>query len=83
VNIGPLAIAVAADFMDYDSGIFDGCDYDGNIDLDHLVLITGYGVENGKKFWNVRNSWGGRWGEKGYIRLVWEDTTKCGTDSTP
>lgn len=50
--------------MFYDSGIFDGCDYDGNIDLDHAVMMTGYGVDNrGRKFWMIRNSWGGSWGE--------------------
>ena len=65
------------------SGIYDGCDYDDNLDLDHLVLITGYGVENGTKFWNVRNSWSKWWGEKGYIRLLWEDKVKCGMDKTP
>ena len=84
VNTGPLAISVAAEpWMMYDSGIFDGCSYSKNIDMDHLVLLTGYGVDKGKKFWNVRNSWNGRWGEKGYIRLLWEDTLKCGTDKTP
>ena len=52
--------------------------------MDHAVLLTGWGSDsNGKKYWNVRNSWGGRWGEKGYIRLLWEDTLECGTDSTP
>ncbi len=86
VNIGPLSISVAAEpWMMYDSGVFTGCGYSGNIDMDHAVLLTGYGSDSrsGKKFWNVRNSWGGTWGEKGYIRLVWEDTLKCGTDSTP
>ena len=65
VTWGPLSVSVAADFMFYDSGVFDGCDYGGNIDIDHAVMMTGYGTDaaTGKKFWNIRNSWGGSWGE--------------------
>ncbi|XP_047965661.1 zingipain-2-like [Salvia hispanica] len=50
----------------YQSGILTGeC---GN-NLDHVVTIVGYGVENGVEFWLVKNSWGSEWGENGYVRV--------------
>jgi cathepsin C len=42
--------------------------------VDHSVLITGWGEEDGEKYWKVLNSWGTRWGEDGYFRI------KRGTD---
>ena len=36
---GPLAIAAdASSWHSYGGGIFDGCDYDANIDLDHAIV---------------------------------------------
>jgi C1A family cysteine protease len=38
-------------------------------DVDHAIQLVGYGTEGTKDYWLVRNSWGGSWGEQGYIRI--------------
>jgi len=49
-------MAVTDEFENYTGGIF--VDQTGAKSLDHDISIVGYGVENGIKFWKVRNSWG-------------------------
>ena len=45
-NIGPLAIAVdASTWHNYESGVFNGCSYTENIDVNHVVVLVGYGTD--------------------------------------
>merc|ERR1712203_385773 len=71
-EVGPLAVAVyASGWGGYSGGVYDGCSYDSNIALNHAVQLVGYGTDESLgDYWIVRNSWGSRWGEDGYIRLA-------------
>jgi len=63
--------ALPSVWKDYKSGIIimgANCP-----DLDstnnHVVLVVGYGTDNGTDYWKVKNSWGADWGEEGYVRI--------------
>jgi C1A family cysteine protease len=63
----PVYVQVTNSFRQYGSGIFNGvC---GSA-INHAVTAVGYGVENGKTYFIIRNSWGTGWGEAGYIRIL-------------
>jgi cathepsin X len=67
---GPIACGVAVpDAMEnYTSGVFH--DKTGDKNIVHDISVVGYGVDNGVKYWTVRNSWGTHYGEDGFIRVV-------------
>ncbi|CAG9566499.1 unnamed protein product [Danaus chrysippus] len=68
-NIGPLSIGIAAaPISSYTGGIvIEDCH--SSFQVNHAVLLVGYGKENGVEYWIVKNSWGQNWGEKGYFRM--------------
>ncbi|XP_072316113.1 cathepsin S-like [Eucyclogobius newberryi] len=77
--IGPIAIVIdASDIFNYKSGVYynPSCGHKTN----HAVLLVGYGTDDttGLDYWLVKNSWGKRWGEKGYIRMARNKDQMCG-----
>ncbi|KAL4453930.1 hypothetical protein ABPG74_003813 [Tetrahymena malaccensis] len=84
-TIGPLAVAVdGAKWHSYKSGVYNGCDYSQNIDVNHVVVLEGYGTDPELgDYWLIRNSWGTSFGENGYIRLARESKVTCGIDYSP
>ena len=67
---GPIAcgIAVPADLEKYTGGIYE--DKTGDQNIVHDISIVGFGVQDGKKYWTVRNSWGTHFGEDGFVRVI-------------
>ena len=67
---GPIAcgIAVPDALENYTSGIFH--DETGDTDIVHDISVIGFGVENGTKYWTVRNSWGTHFGESGLFKVI-------------
>ena len=88
VSQQPVSVAIQADkivFQSYSSGVITGDACGTN--LNHGVLIVGYGTENGVDYWLVKNSWGDSWGDNGYVKIGRNDTVNnlgvCGIASTP
>lgn len=88
VSIQPVSVAIEADsvyFQSYKSGVITG-DVCGT-NLDHGVLVVGYGTENGVDYWLVKNSWSSSWGDQGYVKIERSDSTNspgvCGIAMQP
>eukprot|EP00483_Globobulimina_turgida_P000685 UN00685 len=69
VAAGCVSVAIEADqtaFQHYSSGVLTGtC----GTNLDHGVLVVGYGTSGSNDYWKVKNSWGASWGDQGYIDI--------------
>ena len=79
---GPLAVSlwVNGTWRSYESGLYtheqgeEDCSVDHTIS--HCVTVVGWGtwenpedVSEKRQYWIVKNSWGGSWGENGYINM--------------
>ncbi|XP_032902576.1 cathepsin L1-like [Amblyraja radiata] len=80
---GPISAGIDAEhrsFMLYKAGIFyePHC---STVNLDHGILVVGYGMENQKPYWIVKNSWGPSWGNEGYVHMTKDMDNNCGIAS--
>jgi len=46
-------------------------------DVNHAVLVTGFGFEGETPFWNAKNSWGAAWRNAGYFKII-RGRSMCG-----
>jgi len=68
---GPIACMVDSSFIEngnYVPGTMV-TDVGKKWNFDHEIAIVGWGVEDNKEYWIVRNSWGTFWGDDGFFRV--------------
>jgi C1A family cysteine protease len=78
LNNGPVSVAIQASgimFQFYRTGVIKRMCGDK---LDHGVLAVGYDSTKGTEAFIVKNSWGGVWGDKGYVRISTDEKANNG-----
>lgn len=77
-TIGPISVCidVIESFYSYAGGVYQESQC-SSTHVNHAVLIVGYGTENGNDYWLVKNSWGTRWGDGGYIKMIRNKDNRC------
>ncbi|XP_058793220.1 procathepsin L-like [Phymastichus coffea] len=84
-SVGPLSVAIDAShdtFRFYSEGVYYQSECDRS-DLDHAVLVIGYGTDSkNRDYWLVKNSWGKSWGQDGYFKIARNRQNHCGIATT-
>ncbi|KAJ6224291.1 hypothetical protein RDWZM_002836 [Blomia tropicalis] len=84
-NVGPISVAIDGSqnsFIFYKSGVYNEPKCSSKF-LCHALAVVGYGTLNGVEYWKVKNSFGTKWGEKGYILMSRNKNNQCGIASNP
>jgi len=84
----PVSVAIQANqrvFQLYKSGVIQK---DCGAKLDHGVLAVGYDTYNGVEAYIIKNSWGAKWGDNGYVLVSTDGSANdglgvCGILSVP
>jgi len=74
VQRGPVVMSFEPkeDFMYYKEGVYRSGPNKIHQEweqVDHAVLLVGYGMDKKDSYWTMQNSWGTDWGEDGYFRM--------------
>lgn len=88
VQHGPTTVGIAsgAAMSFYTEGIMGsaGCD---RKTINHAMVLYGFGGHTTARYWQLKNSWGSEWGERGNMRLtrgtIQEEEADCGWDTQP
>ena len=87
VQKGPVAVAIQGDsmvYMQYAGGIITDESCFESKEVNHSVLVVGYGQENGMEYFLVKNSWGETWGDKGFVKIGLQTAEGiCGIQTAP
>ena len=82
-RLGPISVGIDAgprSFQHYKSGVY----YDRSckkIGLNHSVLLVGYGSGENGDYYIIKNSWGTKWGDNGYMKMARNKQNACGIAS--
>jgi len=78
---GPLYVAfsVYSDFPTYKSGVYQHTS--GSMLGGHAVELMGWGTEDGKDYWLVKNSWNEQWGDGGFFKIL-RGSDECGIEDS-
>lgn len=81
---GPIQVGfmVYSSFMSYSHGVYHKLRSEKKPEGGHAVKILGWGRAGKKKtaYWLVANSWGPKWGEEGFFRIL-RSKDECGIQS--
>ena len=64
-------------FFMYSSGVFSGCGMFDYLNINHVMLLVGYNDK--ERYWLVKNSYGPRWGDNGFIKISYD--RDCGVST--
>uniref|UniRef100_A0A1B6MLR0 Peptidase C1A papain C-terminal domain-containing protein n=1 Tax=Graphocephala atropunctata TaxID=36148 RepID=A0A1B6MLR0_9HEMI len=83
IKYGPIAVGMHANngFLNYKGGVFTDNSCPKN-QMNHAILIVGYGSLSGREYWLIKNSWSNRWGIGGYA-LMGINGNICGIMQDP
>ncbi|CAH1173498.1 unnamed protein product [Phaedon cochleariae] len=80
---GPVSVEIDASYLNkYSGGVYFNASCNANM-ANHVLLVVGYGTENGQDYWLARNSWGTTFGIEGYVKMARNRNNNCAIANAP